>query len=73
MKGHSCYAMCGAGAALGERAANTGRTDTKQDGQTLDGSQRPERVQTLTDPPDEAALKSPQALVYLLEVASLPA
>ena len=44
MKGHSCYAMCGAGAAPGERAANTVRTDTRQDGQTLDGSQRPERV-----------------------------
>ena len=43
-KGHSCYAMCGAGAAVGERAANTVRTDTRQDGQTLDGSQRPERV-----------------------------
>ena len=28
MKGHSCYAMCRAGAALGERAAITVRTDT---------------------------------------------
>ena len=30
--------------ALGERAANTVRTDTRQGGQTLDWSQRPERV-----------------------------
>ena len=44
MKGHSCYSMCGAGVALGERTANTVRTDTRQDGQTLDGSQRPKRV-----------------------------
>ena len=44
MKGHSCYSMCGAGVALGERTANTVRTDTRQDGQTLDGSQRPERI-----------------------------
>ena len=33
MKGHSCYAMCGAGAALGELAANTVLTATRQDGQ----------------------------------------
>ena len=44
MKGHSCYAMCGAVAALGERSANTVRTATRQDGQALDGSQRPEGV-----------------------------
>ena len=44
MKGHSCYAMCGAGAALGARAENTVLTATRQDGQALDGSQRPERV-----------------------------
>ena len=47
MKGHSCYAMCGAGAALGERAANTVWTDTRQDGQALGGSQRPKRVERL--------------------------
>ena len=34
--------MCGASAALGERAANTVLTATRQDGQALDGSQRPE-------------------------------
>ena len=44
MKGHSCYAMCGAGAALGERTANTVRTGTRQDGKTLYWSQQPERV-----------------------------
>ena len=33
MKGHSCYAICGAGAALGARAANSVRTATRQDGQ----------------------------------------
>ena len=44
VKRHSSYAMCGAGSALGARAANTVRTATRQDGHALDGSQRPERV-----------------------------
>ena len=44
MKGHSCYAMCGAGAALGQRTVNTLWKDTGQEGQRLNGSQRPERA-----------------------------
>ena len=52
MKGHSCYAMYRAGAALGERTANRVLTDTRQDGhtRTLDGSQRPERVLIFLSP-----------------------